>query len=100
MTEAAGGIPPAALARVPDHRYQSSEANHQHEGRPPVEDNRKKSWSWWYLLLLLQFIPALWVPFYNSVEPSLIGMPFFYWFQLALVFASAAVTAVVYWATE
>jgi hypothetical protein len=42
----------------------------------------------------------LWVPFYNSVEPSFAGIPFFYWFQLALVFASAAVTAVVYLATE
>jgi hypothetical protein len=51
-------------------------------------------------LLLLQFIPALWVPFYNSAEPYLAGIPFFYWFQLALVFVSAAVTAVVYWATE
>jgi Protein of unknown function (DUF3311) len=57
-------------------------------------------WSWWYLLLLAQFIPALWVPFYNSVEPSFIGLPFFYWFQLALVFVAAAVTAVVYFITE
>jgi hypothetical protein len=65
-----------------------------------VDDNRKKAWSWWYLLLLLQFVPTLWVPLYNTAEPSFIGMPFFYWFQLALVFASAAVTAVVYWATE
>jgi Protein of unknown function (DUF3311) len=65
-----------------------------------MDNGRNHAWSWWYLLLLLQFIPALWVPFYNSAEPSLAGMPFFYWFQLALVFASAAVTAVVYWATE
>ena len=50
--------------------------------------------------VLLQFVPALWVPFYNSVEPSVAGIPFFYWFQLALVFVSAAVTAVVYFATE
>jgi hypothetical protein len=34
------------------------------------------------------------------VSTSFVGMPFFYWFQLALVFISAAVTAVVYWATE
>ena len=52
------------------------------------------------MLLLLQFVPALWVPFYNSVEPTAFGIPFFYWFQLALVFVSAAVTAVVYFATE
>ncbi len=65
-----------------------------------MDNKRNQAWSWWYLLLLLQFVPALWVPFYNSVEPAFAGMPFFYWFQLALVFASAAVTAVVYLATE
>ena len=65
-----------------------------------MENNRNHAWSPWYWLLALQFIPALWVPFYNSVEPTFAGMPFFYWFQLALVFVGAAVTAVVYWATE
>jgi Protein of unknown function (DUF3311) len=40
------------------------------------------------------------VSFYNSAEPSWIGLPFFYWFQLALVFICAAVTAIVYWLTE
>ena len=58
------------------------------------------TWSWWYWLLLLQFVPALWVPFYNSVEPTLYGIPFFYWFQLALVLVSALVTSIVYLATE
>jgi len=58
------------------------------------------TWSWWYLLLLLQFVPALWVPFYNSVEPTFDGIPFFYWFQLALVLVSAVVTSLVYLATE
>jgi hypothetical protein len=57
-------------------------------------------WSWWYLLLLAEFIPALWVPFYNAAEPAWIGLPFFYWFQLALVFICAAVTAIVYLITE
>jgi hypothetical protein len=65
-----------------------------------MDNSRDRAWSWWYVLLLLQFVPALWVPFYNSAEPSLAGIPFFYWFQLALVFVSAAVTAVVYVATE
>jgi hypothetical protein len=65
----------------------------------PVNGNGL-TWSWWYLLLLLQFVPALWVPFYNSVEPTFIGIPFFYWFQLVLVLVSAAVTSFVYLATE
>jgi hypothetical protein len=33
-------------------------------GIPPM-NARETKWSWWYLLLLIQFIPALWVPFYN-----------------------------------
>jgi Protein of unknown function (DUF3311) len=65
-----------------------------------MDNSRDHAWNWWYLLLLLQFVPALWVPFYNSVEPAVAGIPFFYWFQLVLVFVSAAVTAVVYFATE
>ena len=57
-------------------------------------------WSWWYLLLIVQIPVALWVPFYNSAEPSLIGIPFFYWAQLALILIGAALTAIVYFATE
>jgi hypothetical protein len=38
-----------------------------------------------YLLLILPSLAAVWAPFYNSVEPRLFGVPFFYWFLLALV---------------
>ena len=43
--------------------------------------------------LLLLFVPcvvALWAPFYNVETPALLGMPFFYWFQLLLIPVSAA----------
>jgi Protein of unknown function (DUF3311) len=59
-----------------------------------------RAWSWWYLILLAQFVAALWVPFYNSAEPALAGLPFFYWFQLLLVLICAAGTAIVYFLTE
>ncbi len=36
-------------------------------------------------LLLIPYIGLLWVPFYNSMEPKLLGFPFFYWYQLAFV---------------
>ena len=65
-----------------------------------MDNNHEYPWSWWYLLLLAQFIPTLWVPFYKSVEPSWAGIPFFYWFQMVLVLVSAAVTAIVYFTTE
>jgi hypothetical protein len=61
---------------------------------------RRSGWSWWYLLFILQFVAALWVPFYNRLEPDLAGIPFFYWYQLALVVVSAILTAIVYVATD
>jgi len=39
-------------------------------------------------------------PFYNSVEPTLGGVPFFYWYQLLWVIIGAILTAIVYFATE
>jgi hypothetical protein len=38
-----------------------------------------------WILLLLPFVGLLWVPFYNFLEPTLFGFPFFYWYQLAWV---------------
>jgi uncharacterized protein DUF3311 len=52
------------------------------------------------LLLLLIPMLVLYVPLYNSIEPSLFGFPFFYWFQLVWIFVSMAVTAFVYYGTE
>ena len=61
---------------------------------------RRHGWSWWYLLLLVQFVGVLWPPLYNRAEPYLIGMPFFYWYQLLWVIIGAVLTAIVYLATE
>jgi hypothetical protein len=61
---------------------------------------KKEKASWWYLLFVLQYLVILWPPFYNKIEPTLIGLPFFYWFQLLWVIVSAVFTAVVYWATR
>jgi hypothetical protein len=60
----------------------------------------REGWSWWYLLFILQFVAVLWPPFYNRTEPQLIGVPFFYWYQLAWVIIAAVATAVVYRATS
>ena len=58
-----------------------------------MNDTQKK-WSWWYLLFAIQFVFALWPPFYNKVEPYWMGIPFFYWFQLLLVIVAAVLTAI------
>ena len=61
---------------------------------------KKNKASWWYLLFVVQVAVILWPPLYNKVEPTLIGLPFFYWFQLLWVIVSAVFTGVVYWATR
>jgi Protein of unknown function (DUF3311) len=62
--------------------------------------SKGRKWSWWYLLFVLQFLVILWPPFYNKAEPTLLGIPFFYWFQLLWVLVSAVFTAVVYLMTR
>ncbi len=49
-------------------------------------------------LLVIPFIVLLWPPFYNFNDPTLFGIPFFYWFQLSWVIITAIITAVVYFA--
>ncbi|HTJ58895.1 MAG TPA: DUF3311 domain-containing protein [Devosiaceae bacterium] len=63
-------------------------------------NEERRGWSWWYLLFGLEFLLVLFPGLYNSVEPSLIGIPFFYWYQLLVVLIAAVLTAVVYFATK
>lgn len=60
----------------------------------------RSGWSWWYLLFVVDFVIVLWPPFYNKIEPALIGILFFYWYQLLCVVISAVITALVYFVTE
>jgi len=64
------------------------------------EAGKRGAWSWWYLLFAVQFVVILWPPLYNRAEPHLLGIPFFYWFQLLWVIVSAVFTAVIYFATR
>jgi hypothetical protein len=47
-------------------------------------------------LLLLPVAGALWVSSYDAAEPNLIGVPFFYWYQLLWVALAAVLTGIVY----
>ena len=44
----------------------------------------------WNLMLLLPFLTLV-TPWWNSIEPRLFGMPFFYWYQFAFVFVGRRV---------
>lgn len=54
----------------------------------------------WHLLLLAPYVGVLWVPFYNAVEPTVFGFPYFYLYQMAWVVITSVLTGVVYLATR
>ena len=52
------------------------------------------------LLLVLPLVAVLVPEFYNFADPSIGGMPFFYWWQLLWVGGVAVCTGIVYLATR
>jgi hypothetical protein len=49
-----------------------------------------------YALFFFVAAVALWVPIYNRRDPEWLGVPFFYWFQMAWVVVTAAATFLAY----
>jgi hypothetical protein len=54
----------------------------------------------WYLALLVPYVGTLWVPFFNTLEPRLAGVPYFYWYQFLWIGIGAGLTGAVYFATR
>jgi len=52
--------------------------------------------SWLSLVLLVPYVALLWLPFYNDVRPSLLGFPFFYWYQFLWVPLTSLIIYFVY----
>ncbi|OAH13559.1 hypothetical protein STSP_32370 [Streptomyces jeddahensis] len=48
------------------------------------------------LCLFAPFVAMLWVGSYAKIEPTFIGIPFFYWYQMAWVVFSTLLTMVAY----
>ncbi|MBI0294210.1 DUF3311 domain-containing protein [Streptomyces sp. PRKS01-29] len=48
------------------------------------------------LCLIAPFVGMLWVGSFSKVEPTFIGIPFFYWYQMLWVPISAALTSIAY----
>ena len=61
---------------------------------------RRRGLSHWHWLLLIPYPAVLWVPFYNSVDPVILGFPFFYAYQMIWVVITAVLTAFVYLITR
>ncbi|MFJ2767868.1 DUF3311 domain-containing protein [Streptomyces sp. NPDC087300] len=48
------------------------------------------------LCLVAPFVAMLWVSSYAKIEPTFIGIPFFYWYQMLWVLISTALTMIAY----
>ena len=72
--------------------------------RRPVATSRTRTRladaSIWHWLLLVPVVVPLLTPLYNRIEPTFLGFPFFYWFQLGLAALSSVVIALVFALTQ
>ncbi len=64
------------------------------------EDKPKPRRGWrgyWHRFAFVTILlVVLWVPFYNRLEPTLFGVPFFYWYQLLWILIGAAIAIAIY----
>jgi Protein of unknown function (DUF3311) len=58
---------------------------------------REARWTW---LLLIPLLGTLIPPLYNTHDPELFGVPFFYWYQMVWIPLSVLCTLAVYRATR
>jgi len=56
-------------------------------------------WSPWNLFLLVPLLMLV-TPWFNFDKPRVLGLPFFYWFQLLWVLVGVASVAIVYVLTK
>jgi hypothetical protein len=69
-------------------------------GLRPTERARGSGARRWSLLLLVPLLGVLIPPIYDMKDPTLIGIPFFYWYQMAWIPISVACTVAYYRATR
>ncbi|MEH1128085.1 DUF3311 domain-containing protein [Micromonospora sp. CPCC 206061] len=51
-------------------------------------------------MLFIPIVVPLLTPLYNRIEPTLLGLPFFYWCQLAFALLASVIIAIVHVATK
>jgi hypothetical protein len=62
-----------------------------------MEQPRRRAW---YLLLIVPMVGTLIPPIYNTKDPTLIGIPFFYWYLMAWVLVTVVLMVIVNHFTE
>jgi hypothetical protein len=69
------------------------------EGHMPSARKSSLRWSNWNLLLLIPLLMVV-TPWFNSDEPRVLGLPFFYWYQFAWVPVGVLCVGLVYVKTK
>lgn len=64
--------------------------------KPPGARTRRPDASRWHWLLLVPIVVPLMPFLYNRIEPTLFGIPFFYWSQLSFAFLASGVITFVH----
>ncbi len=68
-------------------------------GGGPVVPERARGRAW-YLLFVVPMVGTLIPPIYSTKDPTLIGIPFLYWYLLAWVPVTVVLMLLVYRATR
>jgi hypothetical protein len=84
---------------VEEEIYVRHEPNAERHGGP-AQPEHPRTTRGWYLLLVVPLIGTLIPPIYNTKDPTVIGLPFFYWYLLLWVPVSVLCTVVFYRATR
>ena len=56
----------------------------------------RRSTRWWLLPLALPYLALLFPQMYARATPTLLGFPFFYWYQFLWVILTSAILGAVY----
>jgi len=90
---------PAPQAPAPHAPARHASPGHQSSARPHTRARtrvRRADANRWHWLLLVPIVLPLIPAIYNRIEPTLFGIPFFFWGQLAFAFLASAVITVVH----
>lgn len=95
----AGTAPPRSGTSVP--RHGSGEWRTVADRRPPAAEpapprSRREDRNPWHWLLLVPIVLPLMPGLYNRIEPTFLGLPFFYWGQFGFAFLASGVIAFVH----
>ncbi|MDR7278600.1 DUF3311 domain-containing protein [Catenuloplanes atrovinosus] len=96
-----GRAPYSRSARSSGSRSRSRPDRYVHpDGRTGTADEERPDSSPWHWLLWVPIVIPLMPVLYNDMNPRFLGLPFYYWSQLAFAGLASLVITVVHLATK